>query len=68
MSDNRCHDAKFVNLERACKAGYPEGVLLIAEPCVLGDTYDELLTSLDCIADAEMHLAIVPKRSRGHDE
>ena len=42
-----------------------EDVILIHHPEVLGDTYEELVTSLNRLADAGKKLVIVPSQERG---
>ena len=41
-----------------------EEVVMIHHPEVIGDTYDEIIESLNRIADAKKHLLIVPKKER----
>ena len=40
-------------------------VVVIADPHALGDNYEEMVESLNRLADAELHLAIVPRAERG---
>jgi predicted GTPase len=39
-------------------------MIVIHHPEVLGDTFDEIVESLNRLADAEKHLAIVPRDER----
>lgn len=41
-----------------------EEVVIVHHPQVLGDTYEELVESLDRLADAQKHLVIVPRKER----
>ncbi len=42
-----------------------ETTIMIHHPQVLGDNYDEIIESLNRIADAGKQLAIVPRSERG---
>lgn len=42
-----------------------EDIVLIHHPQVLGDTYEELVESLNRLADAGKKLVIVPRHDRG---
>jgi len=42
----------------------PEEIVVVHHPQVLGDTYDEILESLNRLADAEKKLVIVPRKDR----
>lgn len=42
----------------------PEEVVIVHHPEVLGDTHDELVESLNRLADAGKKLAIVPRHER----
>ena len=41
-----------------------EELIVVHHPEVLGDTYDELVESLNRLADAGKHLAVVPRKDR----
>ena len=41
-----------------------EEVVMIHHPEVIGDTYDEIMESLNRIADAKKQLLIVPRKER----
>ena len=44
----------------------PEEVIIVHHPEVLGDSHDELVESLNRLADAGKKLAIVPRHERDH--
>jgi len=55
---------KFIQLcDRAKRDGIPN--VIIAEPWVLGDTYDEVIESLSRVADAGLVLHIVSREVSG---
>jgi hypothetical protein len=60
------YEQKFAGLLRMCNDARRDGVdtVLIAEPEALGDTYEELIESLNRIADAKLSLSIVPRAER----
>jgi len=53
---------KFDSLIRLCKEARAAqaDMVVIASPEVLGDSYNEVIESLRCIADADLALTIVP--------
>jgi diketogulonate reductase-like aldo/keto reductase len=53
--------SEFLHLIRTTQ----EDVILIHHPEVLGDTYEELVESLNRLADAGKKLVIVPRHERG---
>ncbi|MFC1597898.1 hypothetical protein ACFL5Q_08230 [Planctomycetota bacterium] len=53
--------AEFIGMLKERAAG---DVVVIATPHALGDTYEEIIESLNRLADAEVHLAIVPRKER----
>ena len=53
--------ADFINLVRATK----EELIIVHHPEVLGDSYQEIVESLNRVADAGKRLAIVPRSERG---
>ncbi len=54
--------AEFLHLLHVTR----EEVILIHHPEVLGDSYEELVESLNRLADSGKRLVIVPRRERGH--
>ena len=60
------YEKKFATLIQMCKDAKREGldVVMIPEPEVLGDTYEEIVESLNRISDADLKLAIVPRSQR----
>ena len=60
------YEQKFAGCIEACaEANSAEtDVLLIAHPEALGDTYEEIVESLNRLADAGLNLAIVPRKER----
>lgn len=60
------YDRKFTNLIRTCHEAKNNEMrnLFVHHPEVLGDNYDEIVESLNCIADAELTLTIVPRDQR----
>lgn len=61
------YDEKFAGLVRLCESEKARGAdfLMVTHPQVLGDTYEELVESLNRIADAKLKLFIAPKSERG---
>ena len=59
------YEEKFADFIKLCKETPKEEVVLIAMPAALGDTYEEIVESLNRLADAELHLAIMPRAERG---
>ena len=55
---------KFQDFIRLCDESEKGDMLQIATPHALGDNYEELIESLNRIADAELHLAVVPRKER----
>ncbi len=58
------YEEKFADLIEACN-NPPAEVFIVANPHVLGDDYEELVESLNRIADSGMKLCIVPRKERG---
>jgi hypothetical protein len=60
------YDVKFEQFLKLCAQAKAQGALsvLIHHPEVLGDTYGELLESLNRLAQAELALRIVPPSER----
>ena len=63
---NAAYEEKFAGLLRLCEDAKQSGtdVVVIHSPEVLGDNYDELIESLNRIADANLQLAFVPRSER----
>ncbi len=57
------YEAKFADFIRLLKET-KEDVVMIHHPEVIGDDYDELVESLNRIADAGKELVIVPRAER----
>lgn len=57
------YEEKFADLIEACDHPLAE-VFIVANPHVLGDNYEELVESLNRIADSGMKLSIVPRSKR----
>jgi hypothetical protein len=68
MSANGKHktpyEEKFADLIRACDHPTVD-VFIVAAPEVIGDNYEELVESLNRIADSGMMLSIMPRKERG---
>ncbi|MHC4676565.1 MAG: hypothetical protein ACYTBZ_29110 [Planctomycetota bacterium] len=60
------YDSKFAEFTKMCETAKSSGVdkLVIHHPEVLGDTYDELIESLNRLSEAGLDLAIVPMKRR----
>jgi hypothetical protein len=58
------HEQKFANFIRFCGKTKAGDYVIVATPHALGDTYDELIESLNRLADAEVQLVIVPRKRR----
>lgn len=61
------YDEKFAGLIRLCESEKARGAefLMVTHPQVLGDTYKEIVESLNRIADTKLKIAIVPRNERG---
>jgi hypothetical protein len=61
------YEVKFAGLLRGIAEAKAQGadVIMIHRPEVLGDTYAELIESLNRIAAAELRLMILPPNQRG---
>ena len=57
------YEQKFADFIKLL-ADAPEDLVVIHHPGVLGDTYEEIIRSLNEMADAEKHLAILPRKER----
>jgi hypothetical protein len=57
------YEQKFCDFVRLCDQAEKSGLkeVIIAEPWVLGDTYEEVIESLHRLAQANLALRIVPK-------
>ena len=60
------YEKKFATLIEMCQDAEREGldVVVIPEPQVLGDTYAEIIESLNRISDADFKIAIIPRAQR----
>jgi hypothetical protein len=63
--DHECmvYEEKFADFIRML-ATTPEQVVIIHHPEVIGDTYSEIVESLNRLADAKKTLSIVPTSER----
>lgn len=61
------YDEKFAGLIRLCESEKSRGAefLMVTHPQVLGDTYEELVESLNRIADAGLMISIEARSERG---
>jgi hypothetical protein len=57
------YEEKFADLIVACD-NPPAEVFIVNRPETLGDNYEELVESLNRIADSGMKLLIVPRKER----
>jgi hypothetical protein len=64
------YDVKFTKLIEICQGAKKEGysLLCVHSPAVLGDTYRELVRSLELIAQYRLKLLIVPADARGEPD
>ena len=59
------YERKFAGFISVCKKANPSGdVLIIDHPEVLGDTYGEIVESLNRLGDAGLNLSIVSRQDR----
>lgn len=60
------YEKKFASFLRLCDDAKRDriDVVVIAHPEVLGDTYAEIVESLNPLADAKLSLSIVPRSER----
>jgi hypothetical protein len=58
------YESKFEKFAAMCEQMGPDDVLVIPEPEVLGDTREEMVESLNRLAESEARLSIVPERMR----
>lgn len=60
------YEKKHASLLRRIREAKKNGVTLfvIAEPEELGKTYEEMVESLNRLAEADLNLAILPKEAR----
>ena len=61
------YEEKFKSFIEMCAQAKTDGVdaIIIHHPETLGDTYAEVIESLNRLSLAELHLAIVPPSQRG---
>jgi hypothetical protein len=67
MATPEGYEQKFAQLIQACEDTAKDDVILVHHPQVLGDDYEEIVESLNRIADAEARLVIVPRDQRSPD-
>ena len=60
------YEQKFAEFIKVCGKANPSGkdVLIIDHPEVIGDTYGELVESLNRLGDAGLNLSIVSRKDR----
>lgn len=60
------YEVKFKEFIRMCAEAKASGVshVVIHEPSVLGDTYNELVESLNRLSDEGLYLLIAPRKER----
>ena len=58
------YEQKFADFIKLCDETEPGGIILVASPHALRDTYEEIIESLNRLADAEARLGIVPRAER----
>jgi hypothetical protein len=65
--DLTAYETKFADFLAMCADNAARGVegILIDEPLMLGDTYEEVVESLNRLADAKLTLMIRPRAERG---
>ncbi len=63
-SDPPAYEEKFADFIKLCATTDKDAVVMVAMPEALGDTYDEMVESLNRLADAELRLVIVPRSQR----
>lgn len=56
--------AKFIEMCNQMGDGKEADIVIIHHPAVLGDNYEEIITNLDLLAEAELKLVIVPPGKR----
>ena len=56
---------KFKRFIEMCRQAKRDDVVTIATPHALGDSYEEIVESLNRLSDAEAILRIVPRSRRG---
>lgn len=62
------YEKKYQALLRRIQEAKKNGITLfvVSEPQELGDTYDDMIESLNRIADADLNLAILPRDARAN--
>jgi len=63
MEASPAYEEKFAEFIEIIRASRESGIgqVLVAQPWVLGDTYEEIIESLSRIADAKLALTIVSR-------
>ena len=59
------YEKKFAGFIKLCKTTKQSDFVVIATPCALGDNYEEVIESLNRLADSGAGLQIVPRSQRG---
>ena len=61
------YEEKFLTFIKMCQEARGKGAeaVLVYQPEVLGDTYEEMVESLNHLSDAELMLRILPRKERG---
>ena len=58
------YEDKFATFIDLCATTQKDDIVAVVAPQVLGDSYGEIVESLNRLADAEVRLAIVPRSER----
>ncbi len=61
---SRGYEEKFATFINLCRQTPKHDVVVVPAPQDLGDSYGEIVESLNRLADAELRLAIVPRCER----
>jgi len=58
------YEEKYADFLRLCREAKPKGIKLVAVayPGALGETYDEVITSLGLLADHDLMLRVVASK------
>lgn len=65
---NSKYEKKYNDLLQRIQEAKKNGITLfvVREPQELGETYDDVMESLNRLADADLNLAILPRDTRGN--
>lgn len=63
---NAAYEKKYRSLLQRIQEAKKNGITLfvVSEPQELGETYDDVMESLNRLADADLNLAILPRDAR----